>query len=268
MNAAGTAADKSSNWAGYVVSDRAGRPISFTSVIATWKQPKAVCASGAAASAFWVGLGGYEAGATGLVQIGADADCTDSNEPKYSAWYDIPPSPGVFLKLKIDAGDILTASVSVNTARTKVLLRIANTTTGVTFSKLLPVSSPDLSSAEWIAEAPATCDGFGCRTVSLANFGSVAFTKIAAVSGGRQGTITDARWTATPIRLVPRSHHRFRFPGFSGAGRPSSTAGAAPKGLAADGSSFSILWNAHSSPPPPKQVPIPPSNPLILGLRR
>jgi Peptidase A4 family len=267
-DAAGAVPDSSTNWAGYVVSERVGMPTSFTSVTATWKQPKSACASGVAGSAFWVGLGGYGDGATGLVQIGADADCTAANEPRYSAWYDMPPSPGVFLKLRIDAGDTVTASVSVNALRTRALVRIANTTTGASFSKTLPESSPDLSSAEWIAEAPAACDRFGCRTVSLANFGSVAFTRIAAVAGGRRGTITDARWTATPVRLVPRSHHRFFSPGFSGAGGSASTAGAAPEALAPDGRSFSILWNAHSSRRPRKQVPVPPSNPLVLGLRR
>ena len=89
-----TALDRSPNWAGYVARDRKGMTKSFTSVTATWKQPKASCASGAAASAFWVGLGGYGPSATGLLQIGTDTDCTDTNEQKYYAWYDIPPNQG------------------------------------------------------------------------------------------------------------------------------------------------------------------------------
>src|SRR4051812_27590092 len=57
----------SSNWAGYAVADsstietgESTAPLVFTSVTATWKQPRARCSAGRATySAFWVGLGGY-----------------------------------------------------------------------------------------------------------------------------------------------------------------------------------------------------------------
>ena len=250
----------SPNWAGYVVEDLAGVPVAFTSVTASWLQPKASCASGAASSAFWVGLGGYGPAATGLLQIGTDTDCTAAHEPKYYAWYDIPPNEGVLLRLKVAARDALTASVTMNSARTEVLFRIANRTTGLSYSKRLPVSSPDLTSAEWIAEAPVACNASGCRTVRLADFGSVAFTNVAAAAGGHEGTITHGGWTAVPIRLDPNAQQQQLFsPGLSSPGPPASTAGAAPKDLAAGGSSFRILWTAHASPP---------SNPRIAAVRR
>jgi hypothetical protein len=238
-----TATETSANWAGYVIEDPAAS-IAFTSVIATWRQPKVSCSSGRAASGFWVGLGGYGNNATGLLQIGADADCTAANRTRYYAWYDIPPSVGVPLTLKIAPGDVLTASVSVNPARTLVLLRIGNVTTGKGYATLRPVSSPDLHSAEWIAEAPISCEGSGCHSFRLADFGSVTFMKAAAIAGGHEGTITDGRWAATPVRLVPGTRPEF----FSGVGPPTSTAGAVPKRLGAHGSSFGIRWTAHSSP--------------------
>jgi hypothetical protein len=242
-----TAAETSANWAGYVIRAPAAST-AFTSVIATWRQPKVACASGRAASGFWVGLGGYGSKATGLLQIGADADCTATNTARYYAWYDIPPSVGVPLTLKIAPGDVLTASVSVNPARSLVLLRIGNVTTGKRYATLLPVSSPDLHSAEWIAEAPIHCKATGCQSFRLADFGSVTFMKVAAIAGGHAGTITDGRWAATPVRLVPGTRPEFFSPSFSGLGPPTSTAGAVPKRLGPHGSSFGIRWTAHSSP--------------------
>jgi len=260
VRAAATGPASSTNWAGYVIQDSTGASSAFTSVTASWKEPNASCVSGSASSAFWVGLGGYGMNATGLLQIGTDTDCTDANAPKYYAWYDIPPSEGVLLRLRVRADDALTASVSVNTAQTFVTLRIANATTGMRYSTELPVSSPDLTSAEWIAEAPVACTPAGCHTVRLADFGSVGFTKIAAVGGGHVGTITDPRWTATSVRLDPNAKQRQVFsPSFAGAGPPASTAGAEPKGLTAGGGAFRIVWSAHASAP---------SNPLVAGVRR
>jgi hypothetical protein len=60
------------------------------------------------------------------------------------------------------------------------------------------VAAPDLSSAEWIAEAPSDCSPFnrnGCTIEPLANFGTVAFSAASAQAGGRVGPISDPDWT-------------------------------------------------------------------------
>ena len=149
------------------------------------------------------------------------------------------PEPSITIKnLKIFPGDVITASVVVN--GTEVLLWIKNRTRNAVFSKRVTLANPDLTSAEWIAEAPSECtsDGF-CRQVPLANFGSVTFTKVAALAtiagvGNQGGTIASTLWQSTPIQLVPRTQ---RFYG-DVVERPDTTtgsAGATPLGLTGDG---------------------------------
>jgi len=239
----------SSNWSGYAVTS-AGT--AYTSVTSTWTQPKATCGTGdaGAAAAFWVGLGGYALNSQALEQAGTDSDCDSTNRPSYYAWYEIVPAPPVNVRLKIAPGDTITASVNIRNNNSAVLFQIKNRSRGTVFTKLVTLTAaPDLSSAEWIAEAPSSCTQTSCRPLPLANFGSVAFTKVAALGNGNGGTVANPAWTAEAISLVPRANRGF-FPGpDSGSGSSGSTAGASPGGLASDGSSFTVGWTASPASP-------------------
>ena len=96
-----------------------------------------------------------------------------------------------------------------------MLLWLKNRTRNAVFSKRVTVASPDLTSAEWIAEAPSECSSNGyCRQIPLADFGSVTFTKVAALAsisglGDQGGTISSTLWQSTPVQLVPRPSQRF-----------------------------------------------------------
>jgi hypothetical protein len=238
--------DVSPNWAGYAVTKA-----SFRSVSATWKQPTVRCGTNdrGARSSVWVGLGGYGRGSHTLEQIGSASDCgVTTGRPRYYAWYEIPPAPGIVLQLPVAAGDIISAKVAVNGAGTLALFTIENRTRGVGYTTSEPVRKPDLSSAEWIVEAPSRC-GAGCGTPRLADFGSVSFTQVAAFSAGHVGTIVDRSWQATAVRMLP-----------------SLLAGAAPKALAPDGTSFTVVWQGGgSSTPAPAAKP---ASPLVAGPRR
>ena len=62
------------------------------------------------------------------------------------------------------------------------------------------MSNPDISSAEWIAEAPSTCSQglSSCTPLPLADFGTVQFTSASA-------TTTDGHTgTDLGLRLVDR----------------------------------------------------------------
>ena len=98
---------------------------------------------------------------------------------------------------------------------------------------------PDLTSAEWIAESPDLClvGTSRCQTSTLTNFGSVTFTKIAALGNGQGGRLTGPGWQSTDLKLVPYAARRRFGPSASAA---SSTAGARTSNVAADGSSFRI----------------------------
>jgi Peptidase A4 family len=248
VHRASGATDVSSNWAGHVVT---APGTTFTSVTATWKQPTVDCdVSGAgSSSAFWVGLGGYASSSEALEQIGTSADCdSQTGKPTYYAWYELVPNPSIKIKtLKVMPGDRITTSVNIVAADT-VLVQLKNRTRKTSFTKKLTFSNPDLSSAEWIAEAPSLCTSFRCRTVPLSDFGSVQFTRIAAIGSGIGGTLTaNPGWTTTAVTLVADARRGF-FPGpqtFAGAN--TSTAGASPAAATTDGRSFTVQWAADET---------------------
>ncbi len=233
--------DTSSNWAGYAVTgwnNDAGTATQYTNVTGSWVQPKANCQNGESYSAFWVGLGGYSETSTALEQIGTESNCTSDGRAVYDAWYEIVPAPSIPIKMKIRPGDRITTAVLVQ--GTQVILQITNRSTGVRVTKRVTVKHPDLSSAEWIAEAPSACWSDGsCETLPLANFGSVGFTAAAATGDGHAGTINDAAWLASPIDLVERG---------GGSTLTAETASGARTGLlSADGRGFSVAWHPARS---------------------
>ena len=241
--------DISSNWAGYVATGIGSTPstaspaMTYTDVTGQWVQPRATCTRGTPTSvAIWVGLGGYSESSQELEQIGSSADCSAGGKPSYYIWYELVPADSVNLKVKIRPGDTIASSVVVN--GTDVLVQATDRTRGVRFTRHLTMASPDLSSADWIAEAPSQCSASGyCPQLTLTNFHSVTFTRSFAVGNTQNGTISSPNWTSTELDLVPRSH---RF--YGDANDPSSLAGGAgamPSALTTDGSGFTVTWSAN-----------------------
>jgi len=189
----------SSNWAGYVVRPGAARRL--RSVSGTWVEPAVKCTAGQASySAVWVGLGGYSQTAKGLEQIGTDSDCTRSGHAVYSAWVELLPAGPTGLNVKVHPGDRVTASVTV--IGRDATLGLRNLTSGERASRTVRVRSQDVSSAEWIVEAPSACFADGsCQTLPLADFGNVAFTGASATLGTTTSTIAAGAWASTTLQL-------------------------------------------------------------------
>lgn len=229
---------QSSNWAGYAV-HRPG--VRFKKVVAAWRQPAVDCSQYSPGySAFWVGLGGYGANSQALEQIGTESDCTSSGRAVSSAWYELVPAPSRGMGMRVRPGDAMYASVTVSGSR--VTLVLENRTRHKTFRKSLRVSPIDLSSAEWIVEAPSECVSADiCRTLPLANFRSASFTLAGTqTTSGHSGVINDRSWSATRIKLLP-SGRRFVL---NGGG---ATDGAAnPSNLSAGGSAFRVTFQSGS----------------------
>jgi hypothetical protein len=214
----------SGNWSGYAVS---GHERTFTHVTGSWTQPAVSCRERpSSSSSFWVGLGGFAPDATGVEQVGTSADC-ESGRPVYYAWYELAPRPAVVVKLDVAPGDRLAGEVSVN--GTAVNLWLIDVTSGGAYATTKQLANPDLSSAEWIAEAPSACAAH-CRVLPLANFGATTFTSTSATSGSHTGTITDAAWSASSIELTTRR---------------SGPVTVTPSHLSTDGSSFTVA-TAHA----------------------
>jgi Peptidase A4 family len=233
------AAVLSSNWSGYVAHAPSGR--SFTSVSAGWTVPAAACAPGKEThSAVWVGLGGYREGARALEQIGTDTDCTAKGRPIYSSWVELLPAAARPLALKVSPGDLLIASVTVSGRH--ATLRLRDLTTGRRYSTTRRLSSVDVSTAEWIVEAPSGCTAAGgCRTLELTDFGSVSFANATATASGYTGTVADEAWAKTELVLRQRAPE--------GAPRgPRAVVSATPTAL--EGGSFTVSYAPAAGPAP------------------
>ncbi|HZE04979.1 MAG TPA: G1 family glutamic endopeptidase, partial [Solirubrobacteraceae bacterium] len=234
----------SENWSGYVAGD-ANSSVQFKSVAGSWVAPTAECTQGQAYSAFWVGLGG--AGQSdALEQAGTEADCSSSGTASYFAWYELVPSAPVKINMAVHPGDHMFSRVTVNGAN--VTIALSDQTTGASFNRTLQMSNPDVSSAEWIAEAPSACGQTtsDCTPLSLADFGKVTFTNASATTtSGHTGTISDPAWSASAVTLSP-SASSMGFASYPG-GSTAGSAGATPSGLSADGSSFSVSWTATAT---------------------
>jgi hypothetical protein len=148
----------------------------------------------------------------------------------------------VQVSMAVHPGDHITSKVTVD--GTSVTVSLNNTTTGGSFSKTLQMSSPDTSSAEWIAEAPSSCQQglSSCTPLPLTDFGSMTFTgSSATTTDGHTGTISDSDWTSSAVTLSPgASSSGFGDTQFAS---QETGAGATPSSLSSDGSSFSVAWS-------------------------
>jgi hypothetical protein len=114
------------------------------------------------------------------------------------------------------------------------------------------MSSPTVSSAEWIAEAPSRCvssSSQDCHILSLADFGSVTFTGASVSAGGRTGSLTSGLGAVSALTLEAN-------PGFGRLYATAAQADASPGALSGGGSSFTVTWQR-----PEIQMPAPP----VLG---
>lgn len=231
----------SSNWAGYVAQpSTAGSR--FTSVSGTWTVPNVTCVKGRASySAVWVGLGGYQESASSLEQVGVDADCTRGAHASFASWYELLPAAPIALALKIRPGDQVSASV---TARGHaVTLRLRDLTSAKRFSTTKHVRRIDLTSAEWIVEAPSGCSRSGsCSTLALSDFGDVAFTGAGATARGHTGPISDPLWAATALELRQSSAARVDVR----AQAPSLQVLATPTSPSLSNGSFAVGWHEEA----------------------
>ena len=268
----------SANWAGYVVGGSSSAT-EYKSVSGSWVAPTVKCSSGQGFSSFWVGLGGSDGSAssmsdsgswsdpsgmsgsgsdsdsgsgsgsgsaTSLEQAGTEADCNASGSASYSAWYELVPSAPVTVSMAVHPGDHITSKVTVDGGN--VTIQLSNATTGGSFAKTLQVSGADVSSAEWIAEAPSTCSQgvSGCTPLSLADFGTAQFSGASATTtDGHTGTISDSAWQTAAVQLSPSASQQ----GFGDSqftSLDSGSAGATPSSLSSDGSSFSVAWSGDA----------------------
>ncbi len=189
----------SQNWAGYAVHGAA-----FKRVSASWHQPRLVCQAGQTRySAMWVGLGGYSLTSQALEQVGTELDCVHGHVAS-SAWYELVPSASQTLAMPVRQGDLIAASVTA--ANGQVTMAIDDVTRHRSFHRTFAPAALDVSSAEWILEAPSACvpGTVFCRTLPLADFKQATFTNVQAqATDGAVGGIVSSAWQRNQIVLGP-----------------------------------------------------------------
>jgi Peptidase A4 family len=241
---AAAAISYSTNWSGYVARTSATVP-SFSRIAGSWREPSATCVAGRESySAVWVGLGGYSSGSRALEQIGSDADCAHDGTPRYTTWFELLPAAPVALHVRIHPGDELTASVTVHGRR--ATLRLADLTTGSRFTTTKTLASVDLSSAEWIVEAPSLCGAAGnCQTLPLADFGTVGFSSASATARGHASTLAQPAWPLTELVLRQTAASSLAR---GGPGRTASLSllSATPSAVLSVDGAFSVAWSERA----------------------
>ena len=241
----------SPNWSGYVETGTPGTPVAYSSVSGTWTVPTATCGPNDAGSlsTIWVGLGGYTTKYSEMV--GTDTDCSALDKPVYYGWFELQPyiSYKVPKTYTVSPGDTMTGEVHSLSIR-MVQLQIQDVSKGWTFTRNIDFGLQDTSTAEWIAESPASCLKYVCSQANLTNFGSATFTGISATGNGATGNLSDPDWNLIPIQLVPG---QLLVPTLNPEatntqeGRASSPAGATPGEPSPDGTSFELKWVAVAS---------------------
>ena len=179
-----------------------GAQQSFRSVSGSWRVPRVSCTTGQPGySAVWVGLGGYRNSSNALEQVGTDADCSRSGHAHYDSWFELIPAAPVSVPLSTRPGDVMTGSVTV--AGHHVTLRLRDSRSGARYSTTRRASAIDISSADWILEAPSNCEGSGCQTLALSDFGAVSFLSATATSGSHTGPVAGPELGGRLDRAAP-----------------------------------------------------------------
>jgi hypothetical protein len=236
----------SANWSGYAVH---GHGVDFRRIAGRWTVPKAVCTTGTASySATWVGIGGYDLTSAALEQTGTETDCSRDGHASSFAWYELVPAPSHAMKLRVRAGDRIAAGVLVVGHRVTLTLR--DLTSHRSATKTVTVKTVDVSSAEWIVEAPSDCPAAGsCQTLPLADFGSIGFARARVQDArGQSGSIADRHWPRTKITLASGTHH-FVSEGIAQENK------ATPSPLSRSGAGFTVAFSTIGGPSGPPAGP-------------
>jgi Peptidase A4 family len=153
------------------------------------------------------------------------------------------PAEAVDIRLAEHPGDLITASVTI--ANHTATLGLRNLSTGKRFTLTRRLRALDVSSAEWIVEAPLICPGDSpCNERPLADFGDVTFSSTSATAQGHTGPIAYPAWSATALELRQSSSSGAR-QGSASPRTPSRTLTfATPSSAANAQGAFTVRWQA------------------------
>lgn len=189
-----------------------------------------------------------------LEQIGSELDCSASGKLESTVWYELVPAPSQSIRMKVAPGDQLAAAVTVTGHL--VRLQLSDLTRHTSFRRTVDAHQLDVSSADWIVEAPSECtSASSCQQLALADFGTTAMTRASTqTSTGHRAGISDPRWRTTAIALASPGR---RLVGYGA--HPS--AAATPSDLVFGGSAFAVTYAGAA------RAPSTPSGPAAQRVR-
>jgi hypothetical protein len=176
---------KISIWSGYIVaSEIQNRSPVVSSVSASWTVPEIKLSENNTFSSVWVGIGGY--GEDTLIQTGTEQECINGKFVYY-AWYELVPDSLVHIpNIHVQAGDAVTASISLINENTNTWsIEIADITRNQRFQTTVVYNSSRWS-AECIVERPKVNGALS----TLVDFGNVTLTECKATLDGVNGVIS------------------------------------------------------------------------------
>ena len=195
----GPSVGESNNWSGY---DVTGGP--FTAIVGTFNVPDVPVTSTDTDTSEWVGIDGVSN--TNLIQAGVAESVQGGTKTVY-AWWEILPAPATPIPtLVINANDQVTVAI-VRQADGNWLIQIEDLTDQQSWHSTFAYSG-QLSSAEWIVEAPTAVADMNVETLGQYS-PPVTFKNIGvggAVSTLEQSVMYDPTYTtplSTPSPLTP-----------------------------------------------------------------
>lgn len=181
-------------------------------------------------AAFWAGIDGYNSNT--VEQAGIMME--DQNGISvYRAWYEFYPAAPVYASWSPNPGDHVVVYVNYTVSNSTFVATVIDSTLGEKYvSPYTTVSGAQRSSAEWIAEAPAS----GSSILPLADFGTVYFGSDYAGSGtGNYATVSGTFGT---IGTLANSFSVYAM----NMEKRNGSLKAQTSSLSTDGTSFAVTW--------------------------
>lgn len=167
----------SSNWSGYALSSGL-----YTSITGSWTVTAVSPSTKATYSSTWIGIDGFTD--SNLIQTGTEADYYNGSA-HYNAWWEILPAAETRISsISVQPGDVMSADIhQVSSGSWSITIADAR---GNQSFNIIQSYSGQLSSAEWIEEAPTV----GGRVATLAHYGSPLTVDPGTVNGHNPGLAT------------------------------------------------------------------------------
>lgn len=184
-------------------------------------------------AAFWAGIDGYN---SNTVEQAGVMMLDQNGVASYSVWYEFYPAAPVYASWTPNPGDHIFVYVNYTASNQTFVATVIDTTLGQSYvSPYTAVSGAQRSSAEWIAEAPAS----GHSILPLADFGTAYFGS--QYTGSGTGNFATVSGTSGTIGALSSSFSVYQINMTTRKG----TLKASTSTLASDGNSFTVVWD-HS----------------------